>query len=461
MALFVGLICNNTENMPVGVSKTSHVRVRIPQFHGNKDNTTGDLYFADNQLPFARLYKPTDTEPVIATGYYEDGTVVLVEILNNDLTNLIITGTVGNYTYTTDNSVISARSAAVLAGSSTNVTNSLSYKTISDSLVQTALMEVGQTPAITDAGTNTVKYNEWFHGKNVSGESYNWDCVFICWLFDKCKLLHHFNGGTLEKNCKTLYKYHKNKGEIITSGYKSGDILFVNTSGGKSIERVDIAVTDFNKSSNTIECVGGDIPQKDSSGKNVGAVVKLTRKASQIIAAIRPGSAIYTNRNDPQWKQNDRRWANHTMINQTIGEVGCAMTSVAILLRMTGLTKTDFSPAVLNQYLIDNGGYTNSNCIYWANPNNYVDSWQYEHNKSGTLSGSNNDKINKIRELLDKGYYLVISVNDGGHWVAATGYSGNEILMSDPARKNTELFKTYSGVSSYKVFSCKNKFTMS
>ena len=63
--------------------------------------------------------------------------------------------------------------------------------------------------------------------------------------------------------------------------------------------------------------------------------------------------------------------------------------------------------------------------------------------------------------MLDDGYYLVIAVKNAGHWVAATGYSGNRILMSDPGKSDaTDLFGTYTGITKCQLYSCKNKFTM-
>lgn len=460
MALFVGYICNNTKNKPANVSEATHVRVRIPQFHGNKDNTSGDIYFTDTQLPWARMTAPQGEQNFCATGYYEDGTIVLVDVLNNDLTNLMISGTVGNYPYTTDPVEIAKRAAAAANGLNLNNTEDIASETtdsIADSIVTKALEEANTTPLIHDQGNNKVKYNKWYHGKDVSGENYPWCCTFVCWVFYKCNLQQYFNGGTKTQSCDTLYKYHKDKGEAITDNYKRGDLIFVKRDGGTHVE---IAVSDYDNTLKSIDCVTGDLYHKLDNGTVVGKVGQVTRKKSQILKAIRPGTAVYSNRSDPNWKQFDSKWKNNLMGSKTIGQVGCAMTSISILLRMTGLTQAQFSPAVLNEYLRNNGGYSN-NSIYWSKVNNYVDSWT--HAGGATLSGSNNTKIAKIKELLNDGYYLVVSVKNKGHWVAITGYSGNEILMSDPGKSNaTKLFATYdgSGITTYHMYSCKNKFKM-
>lgn len=465
MALFAGYICNNTENMPVNVSDTTHVRVRIPQFHGDKDNTNGDIYFADNQLPWARIQVPQDAPDFCATGYYEDGTVVLVDILNNDLNNLLISGPISKYLYTTDSAELQARKAIVQSGSS-NITGTVDYTTdtsvsIANSIVAKALEEANTKPLIHDQSCNKVKYNTWYYGSEVSGESYPWCCAFVCWVFYQCGLQQYFNGGQKTASCNTLYNYHKSKGEVVSGAYKKGDLIFMNLEGGTNIHHVEIAVTDYSESTQTIDCIGGNIYHKLSDGTITSKVGRETRKKSQIIAAVRPGTAIYSNRNDPNWKQFDSKWKNNKLGPSTIGSIGCAMTSISILLRMTGLTQSSFSPAVLNDYLSTHGGYTSGGAIYWAKPNGYVDSWKYVDGP--TLSGSDNNKIKTIKSWLDDGYYLVIAVKNGGHWVAATGYSGNEILMSDPGKSNaTKLFATYGGstITTCRRYSCKNKFKM-
>lgn len=462
MAKFTAIICNNTENMPANVSETTHVRVRIPQFHGNKDNTDGRVYFADNQLPWARMPNMTGDASFVATGYYEDGTIVTVDILNNDLTNIIVDNLVSNYLYTTDATEIAARTAATTG--STNVTSAVDYTTetsisIANSITKKALEEANTKPLIHDKGNNNVKYNDWYYGYNAFGEDKPWCCAFVCWVFHQCGLKQYFYGGQKTASCNTLYNYHKGKGEAVSGSYKKGDLIFMNFDGGTDIKHVEIAVSDWDDTTKTIDCVGGNIYHKFNDGTITSKVGRETRKQSQIVAAVRPGTALYTNRNDPNWKQFKGGWENNPLGPSTIGQIGCAMTSVAICMRMTGLTQSSFSPAVLNDYLSSHNGYDPSGGIRWATADGYIDSWKWV--RTELLTGSDNNKIKQIKQLLDDGYYLVIAVKNEGHWVAATGYSGNRILMSDPGKNNaTDLFATYTGITKCQLYSCKNKFTM-
>ena len=165
-----------------------------------------------------------------------------------------------------------------------------------------------------------------------------------------------------------------------------------------------------------------------------------------------------SNANDPQWKQYDSKWGNNVMQTQTIKQVGCLMTSVSILLKMTGLTDSNFNPAVMNSYLKSHGGYVNGNNFVWASTNGYVSGWK--HVGSATLSGTNSTKMSKIKNYIQNGYYVTVCVKNGGHWVAVTGYDDNDITMSDPASNSTGLFGKYgSTVCSCHYFSCSVPFS--
>lgn len=182
----------------------------------------------------------------------------------------------------------------------------------------------------------------------------------------------------------------------------------------------------------------------------------------EMIQSAYAGNASYSgtgsNANDPQWKQYDSKWGSNVMQTKTIKQVGCLMTSVSILLKMTGLTDSNFNPAVMNSYLKSHGGYVNGNNFVWASTDGYVAGWR--HIGSATLSGTNSTKMSKIKNYIQNGYYVTVCVKNGGHWVAVTGYDDNDITMSDPASNSTGLFGKYgSTVCSCHYFSCSVPFS--
>lgn len=164
------------------------------------------------------------------------------------------------------------------------------------------------------------------------------------------------------------------------------------------------------------------------------------------------------NASDPQWKQFDSRWGSNVMGTKTIKQVGCLMTSVAILLKMTGLTLSSFNPSVLNSYLKLNKGYS-GNGLVWTATDGYVSGWKYAG--SAVLSGTNATKMSKIKSYIQKGYYVTVAVKNRGHWVAAVGYDDTDIIMSDPGSSNaTKLFSKYGSTAvECRFFSCSVPFS--
>lgn len=463
MSQLLGYISLNTDNIPNWVDTTSHIRVRIPQFHGDPSIEGRTNYTADSNLPWARVVKPiTAGNDFIAADCFVEGELVLVEVLDNDRANLTILGKYSNYAFTSDSDEIAARKAGLSSGyTGSQVTGSTDTSmSVSQSVVKTALSQV-TNPPITDSGCNKVKYNAWYYTDDENATTYtqaDWCCAFVCWVFNKSNCKEYFYGGNKTASCVTLFNYHKSIGEQTDKNYKAGDILFMNFKGGSNITHVEIAVSDFNTDTQTIDCVGGNVYIDDTQN----GVAKNTRNASQILYGIRPGTGTGTNRSDPGWKQKDPRWKNTIMKTKTIGNVGCLMTSVSILLKMTGLVNSTFSPAVLNDYLRNNGGYVNGNCFVWAKTDGYVSGWKYTG--SGSLTGSNSQKTNKIKKLLLDGKYVVIGVKNNGHYVAATGYTADNIKISDPGYSVSELFNngkySNSSVVSYYTFTCTNPFKL-
>lgn len=87
-------------------------------------------------------------------------------------------------------------------------------------------------------GSNNVKYNTWFYGREVSGEEYPWSCIFVSWCAEQCGFI---TSGLFTKtnSCAALYKYlvnengflayeTKNTTPMAGSEYtpEAGDLLF-------------------------------------------------------------------------------------------------------------------------------------------------------------------------------------------------------------------------------------------
>lgn len=82
------------------------------------------------------------------------------------------------------------------------------------------------------AGSNCVKYNTAYYGREVSGEAYPWCCVFLWWLFWKAGLSALFYGGKKTASCGALARYAKAQGRYVEAGYQPGDLVLFCFDGG-------------------------------------------------------------------------------------------------------------------------------------------------------------------------------------------------------------------------------------
>ena len=113
------------------------------------------------------------------------------------------------------------------------------------------------------------------------------------------------------------------------------------------------------------------------------------------------------------------------------------MTSVAMVLKYFG---ADLDPGSLNSWLRNNGGYTGC-LIYWAVPANYDQNVEY------ITAFSTTDKT-RVRQELDAGYPVIVGVNNGGHYVVVTRYSGDTYYINDPGWTSRTTLASYNNTIS-------------
>lgn len=145
-------------------------------------------------------------------------------------------------------------------------------------IIKDALAEVGTTEK--PAGSNKVKYNTWYYGKEVSGSAYPWCAAFVCWLFKKepQKILR-------SASCSAILNDYTKRGQVVKTP-EPGDIVFFKFSKGTAkAEHIGIVVE---VKGNTVITVEGNTSFDDKGSQdNGGAVAKRTRK-SCIVAYARP-----------------------------------------------------------------------------------------------------------------------------------------------------------------------------
>lgn len=151
------------------------------------------------------------------------------------------------------------------------------------------------------------------------------------------------------------------------------------------------------------------------------------------------------------WRQKDAVWSNIRIGNttSTIGDIGCLVTSIAILIEKSGVntaTITPFNPGTFVEALNKNGGFDSSGNLQYAPINKVVPDFKYIGNVN--LRGKTRiEKLSLISQYFNDGYYLTVEVKGATpgnqHWVAVIGIDGNNIVMVDPGTNHTNMWNAY------------------
>jgi hypothetical protein len=129
---------------------------------------------------------------------------------------------------------------------------------------------------------------------------------------------------------------------------------------------------------------------------------------------------------DPQWS--DERLGSS---DETLGEVGCAVCSVAMAVNALGENTT---PKDLNAQLSKNGGFTTQGWLVWAQL-----AGVFDHRVEAVVSDRPSHA--EIDRALQHGEYPIVKIFLHGviqHWVVVVGKEGTEYLVRDPLERETE-----------------------
>lgn len=165
------------------------------------------------------------------------------------------------------------------------------------------------------------------------------------------------------------------------------------------------------------------------------------------------GGVIYGLNNTGEfinWRQAGQSWSNIRIGNtsSTIGNIGCLVTSIAILIEKSGANTTivPFNPGTFVEALNSNGGFDEKGNLYYAPINKVVPNFRYIGNVN--LRGKTRaEKLESIKQYLNLGFHLTIEVKGATpgnqHWVAILGVDGNNVNIVDPASDKTDLWSAY------------------
>lgn len=150
----------------------------------------------------------------------------------------------------------------------------MAYKSILDAAI--SQIGVKESPA----GSNNVKYNTWYYGREVSGAAYPWCAVFVSWCFYATGIYDRLDGLANKAGCDPYMRWAKQKGYWSTTP-KVGALVLFDWDHDGSADHIGIVEGIKNKLIHTVE--GNTAIGNDSNG---GEVMRRTRYPSDILGYI-------------------------------------------------------------------------------------------------------------------------------------------------------------------------------
>lgn len=149
------------------------------------------------------------------------------------------------------------------------------------SVLYAAANQVGITE--NPAGSNKVKYNTEYYGREVSGKAYPWCMAFVWWVFQGAGF-HLFKTAS----CSAFVGQYKAKspGQIVRANYRAGDIVFFDFTG-KRAKTEHVGIVESVGADGTLTTIEGNTGMGNDA--NGGAVMRRTRKQGLVTCAVRPG----------------------------------------------------------------------------------------------------------------------------------------------------------------------------
>ena len=144
------------------------------------------------------------------------------------------------------------------------------------------------------------------------------------------------------------------------------------------------------------------------------------------------------------WAQWDSGMGKHSFRQSqyTMKSSGCLVTAIAMLICHTGSADaSSFNPGTLVTYLNNNGGFTSDGSLYWGKVCGAADNFTLYNSRVSLANMTKAQKIAKMAEYVNNGYGVIVSVRNGGHWVAVDRIEGSTVYMLDPGDRNTDLLQ--------------------
>ncbi len=152
-------------------------------------------------------------------------------------------------------------------------------KTRREEVISVAQCEIGVTE--NPAGSNSVKYNQWFYGKDTRVP---WCCTFIMWVFFNAGI--PFPKADWYKGYASVPNLKRARRSEITTEPQPGDIVIFEFNGKPEPDHIGISVR-WVIPGKTFMCIEGNTSSKGSQD-NGGMVLQQERKIQLVDCFIKP-----------------------------------------------------------------------------------------------------------------------------------------------------------------------------
>lgn len=154
-------------------------------------------------------------------------------------------------------------------------------------------------------GSNKVRYNTWYYGREVSGKAYPWCMVFVQWVFDQAGV----KLPARTASCGGLMAAAVKEGCWVSSKLRPGDVVIYDFAGGAATDHCGIVESVTETGVIAIEGNTGSTSNADG-----GQVQRRERRNAQIVGAVRP---IYSEEEEEEMRFNTvaecPEWAQETI----------------------------------------------------------------------------------------------------------------------------------------------------
>ena len=281
----------------------------------------------------------------------------------------------------------------------------------------------------------------------LEGSMASWKDVLIVYTIKQSNGVNQQDVMTIDDNKKNVIKQIFWDMNSLTSEVKDEMVTEQGTNADEMPKQVQKKVLHIKINTKTLEQMKNDYHFSPAQNKQLAELTD--NKYASLWNGVIYGatdSGEYVN-----WRQAGQSWSNIKIgnTNSTIGNIGCLVTSIAILIEKSGIPTPNiepFNPGTFVETLNKNGGFDERGNLYYGPISKVVPNFKYVGNVN--LRGkSRSEKLALITQYVNAGYFITEEVKGATpgnqHWVAVTGVNGNNVSMVDPASNQIDMWSAY------------------